>query len=204
MPTNPPKFNRDDVDVISRETVFDGFFKMERITLRHRLFEGGWSKTIQREMFRRGDAAAAILYDPVTDSIGLIEQFRVGALAMSSPWCLEVVAGMTEEGESPDELILREIAEEANIRPLKLEFISRYLSSPGGMDELIHVYCAICDLSQAGGVHGLDDESEDIKLHVFAADSVFDVMLKGRTNNAATIIGLQWLQLNRQRLRDEA
>ncbi len=203
MPLKPPEFDHRDVELVSRESVFDGFFTMERLTLRHRLFEGGWSKPLKRELFRRGDAAAAILYDPVSDQIGLIEQFRVGAMGMESPWCLEVVAGMKEHEETPEAVILREIKEEANITPRKLEFITSYLSSPGGMDELIHVYCALCDLSAAGGVHGLDTESEDIKLHVYDADSVFDVMLQGRTNNAATLIGLQWLQLHRQSLRSQ-
>lgn len=192
-----------DVDISSRDVVFDGFFKMRRLKLKHRHFEGGWSEPFQRELFCRGDAVAGILYDPKLDAIALIEQFRTGAHAMpAGPWCLEVVAGMIDKaGEAPEEVMARELMEEAGLVAQSMELISRYLSSPGGTDELIHLYAIICDLSEAGGIHGLDSEHEDIRLQVFRAEHVFAAMLEGRTNNAATLIGLQWLQLNRQRLR---
>lgn len=201
MPDSKPQYQHEAVEVAARDVVYQGFFKMEKLRLRHRLFEGGWGDYIERELFVRGDAVAAILYDPRHDLIGLVEQFRIGALREEhGPWCLEVVAGMTKHGESPEEVILRELKEEADIKPDKLEYICNYLSSPGGTDEKLHLYCAISDLTNAGGVHGLDEEGEDIKVRVYTADAVFDAMLGGRTNNAATVIGLQWLQLNRERL----
>jgi len=201
MPDSKPQYQHEAVEVEARDVVYQGFFKMEKLRLRHRLFAGGWGDYIERELFVRGDAVAAILYDPRHDLIGLVEQFRVGALKEEhGPWCLEVVAGMTKPGENPDEVILRELMEEADIKPDKLEYICNYLSSPGGTDEKLHLYCAMSDLTNAGGVHGLDEEGEDIKVRVYTADAVFDAMLGGRTNNAATVIGLQWLQLNRERL----
>lgn len=202
MPKSKPQYQHEAVEIEAREVVYGGFFKMEKLRLRHRLFEGGWSDVIERELFVRGDAVAAILYDPENDLIGLVEQFRVGALKEAhGPWCLEVVAGMTRPGENPEEVIRRELREEADIKPDKLEYICNYLSSPGGSDERLDLYCALADLTDAGGVHGLDAEGEDIKVRVYTADAVFDAMLGGRTNNAATVIGLQWLQLNRARLR---
>lgn len=196
-------FKSTDLDLKSTELVYDGFFKMQRLNLRHRLFEGGWSREFKRELFCRGDAVAGILYDPVLDRIGLIEQFRIGAHEQDhGPWCLEVVAGMMDKsGETPEEVMLRELEEEAGLEATSLRFICKYLSSPGGTDEMIHLFAISCDLSQAGGVHGLDSENEDIRLRVFEAEDVFAAMLNGRTNNAATLIGLQWLQTNRESLR---
>jgi len=202
MPLEPPTFNPDDVDVIERENVYQGFFTMQTLRLKHRLFRGGWSGEIKRELFVRGDAVAAVLYDPERDLIGLIEQFRVGALKEPlGPWCLEVVAGMIESGETTEEVMRREIGEEANVHNCQLEYICNYLSSPGGSDERLHLFCALCDLSDAGGVYGLEGENEDIRMLTFAADTVFDNLHDGRFNNAATLICLQWLQLNRSRLR---
>lgn len=196
------KFTAQDIELVEDKVVYDGFFKMFAMRLKHRLFNGGWSSEISRELFHRGEAAAAVLYDPVLDQIGLVEQFRIGAIDSEyGPWCLEVVAGMRDKAESPEALIRREIVEEAGIDECELIHISSYYSTPGGCSEKIHLYCAVCDLKNAGGVHGLDDENEDIFLHVFAADEVFPVMLNERTNNAATLIGLQWLQLHRERLR---
>lgn len=191
-------FSSRDVKVESREFVYTGFFKMEKLALKHRLFEGGWTDTIHRELFVRGQAVAAVMYDPFNKLIGLIEQFRVGAIGLSpSPWLCEVVAGMTEEGEEPQDVILRELQEEAAMTPQELIPICDYFSSPGGTDESLSLFCAIGDLSQLGGIHGLKEENEDIKVLVLPEKQVFDELYTGRYNNAATLICLQWLQLHR-------
>lgn len=196
------QFNKNDVEVIREETVWNGFFKMYEIHLKHKLFAGGWSNEIARELFHRGQAAGCVIYDPQHDLIGLIDQFRIGALDSEyGPWCLEVVAGMLEEGETPEELILRELEEEAGVKNPKLIPITSYYSTPGGCSEKINLFCALCDLSNSGGLHGLDSENEDIFLHIFPATTIFDVMLRSRMNNAATLIALQWLQLHREELK---
>lgn len=201
-PDLTPPFHREDVEVQQRETVYDGFFTMQKLTLRHRLFEGGWGPAVSRELFVRGDAVAAVLYDPAHDLIGLVEQFRIGAMEEENgPWCLEVVAGMMESGETPEDVVRREMLEETSIEADQIEYICNYMTSPGGTNEKLHLYCALTDLSSAGGIHGLEEEGEDIKVRVLAAQPVFDAMLKGRFNNAATLICLQWLQLNHPRLR---
>jgi len=202
MIKDTPTFDKDGVEIIKREAVYSGFFRLDKISLRHKLFSGGWSAPVNRELFVRGHAVAVILYDPVNDLVGLIEQFRIGALEEDyGPWCIEVVAGMVERGESPEQVAIRELKEEANVTADKLEYICHYLSSPGGTNEKLHLYCGFCDLSKAGGVYGLSSENEDIRVCIFPAQTVFESLLHGRVNNAATLICLQWLQLNHQRLR---
>jgi ADP-ribose pyrophosphatase len=197
-----PQFNRDDVEIMQCDLLYKRFFRVEKISLRHKLFQGGWSHTIARELFVRGHAVAVVAYDPVHDLIAILEQFRIGALAEpTGPWCYEVVAGMVEAGEAPEEVARRELLEEANLVPYHLEYICDFLSSPGGSDEKLTLYCGLCDLREAGGVYGVADENEDIRLHSFAAEEVFAELLNGRFNNAAALICLQWLQLNRPRLR---
>ena len=165
------------------------------------MFKGGWSGEIEREVFTKTEASAAVLYDPKNDLIALIEQFRAGAVESEyGPWCLEVVAGMLEPGENPEKLIVREIKEEADLVPDKLHKITAYYSTPGACNEKIHLYCAECDLSQSGGVHGLESENEDILLSVFDAQEVLGAMLNSRMNNAATLLSLQWLAMNREQL----
>lgn len=199
-----PEFNAADVEIIRREEMYQRFFRVEKVHLRHKLFQGGWGKEINREIFLRGEAVAVVLYDPANDLIGLVEQFRIGALGEpDGPWCYEVVAGMLEAGETPEEVARREILEEANVVPYAMEYICNYLSSPGGSDEKLHLYCGLCDLASAGGVYGLPEEGEDIRVHILAADDVLAELLNGRFNNAAALICLQWLQLNRPRLRQK-
>lgn len=197
-----PQFTRDDVEIIREENMYKRFFRVDKIFLRHKLFEGGWGKEIGRELFMRGNAVAVVLYDPVRDQIGMVEQFRIGAMnEENGPWLYEVVAGMIEEGEQPEEVARRELLEEANISPYAMEYICNYLSSPGGTDEKLHLFCGLSDLSMAGGVYGVPDEGEDIRVHVFAAEDVLGSLYSGAFNNAAAIICLQWLQMNRERLR---
>lgn len=191
-------FSSQDVKIESHVVAYQGFFKMEKLALRHRLYEGGWSNTIKREIFVRGQAVAAVMYDPVNRLIGLIEQFRVGALGSNnSPWLCEVVAGMTEVGEQPQDVILRELREEAGMSPEELIPICDYFSSPGGTDEQLTLFCALGDLSHVGGIHGLKKENEDISVLILPEESVLGDLYCGRYNNAATLICLQWLQLNR-------
>ncbi|MBN8430155.1 NUDIX domain-containing protein [Microbulbifer salipaludis] len=198
-----PQFTRGAVDVISRKTGYAGFFQIHKLRLRHRLFRGGWSGEMERELFVRGHAVGVLLYDPGRQLVALTEQFRVGALERASgPWCLEVVAGMVEEGESLEEVARRELQEEAGLQVDRLHFIRSYLPSPGGTNERMHLFCACADLSNAEGYFGLLDEHEDIRLRVFPLDTLLEAMLSddGIVDNAASIISLQWLQLNRSRL----
>ncbi len=202
MKLSKPEFSRNDVEVVHSEILYQRFFKVERRQLRHKLFGGGWSKEIGREIFLRGDAVGVLLYDPELDAVGMVEQFRIGAMNEAhGPWCYEVVAGMIEQGELPEEVARRELIEEANVSPYALQYICNYLSSPGGSDEKLYLYCGLCDLRNAGGVYGLAEEGEDIRLHVFPVAEVFSELLNGAFNNAAALICLQWLQMNRDRLR---
>ncbi len=197
------KFEVQDVRLIEKERCYDGFFKIDRYRLSHRLFEGGWSRELQRELFVRGDATCVLPFDPLTGQVVLLEQFRVGALGHhQTPWLLELVAGINDDGESPEVVARREGKEEANIDLGALIHICNYLVSPGGTNEKIHLYCGQVDASTAQGVHGLDHEGEDIRVHVVQAEQAFEWVKFGRINNAASIIALQWLQLNYDKVRE--
>ncbi|ODS23773.1 ADP-ribose diphosphatase [Candidatus Endobugula sertula] len=195
-----------DVELIDRQTVYNGFFKMDKLRVKHRLFAGGWSTDIDRELFVRGSAVAAVLYDPEHQLIGLVEQFRIGVLDDSlndpqlRPWCMEVVAGMVEPNESEEEVILRELQEEAGIVPQKLQMICHYYASPGGTNERLTLYCAIADLSKTGGLYGLAEEGEDIRFLTIPENDVFKDLYSRDYNNAATLICLQWLQIHKDQL----
>ncbi|MBY3788929.1 ADP-ribose diphosphatase [Photobacterium carnosum] len=196
-------FNGNDVEVLSTKTVYDGFFKMVKYRLRHKLFAGGWSGEFERELFERGHAAAVLPYDPVLDKVVLIEQFRIGALAANcQPWQLEIVAGMLDhENESPEQVIRREATEESGLVLGKTEKISRYLSSSGGCSEILDIFISEVDSRLAQGIHGVASESEDIRVHVVSRNQAYQWLESGKIENAATIIALQWLQLHHQRLR---
>lgn len=195
------QFTRQDVEIISKETLFQGFFKMIKYRFKHKLFEGGWSETIEREMFERGHAAAMLPYDPVRDEVVLIEQIRVGALEHDNPWQLEIIAGMIDREEDAECVVRREAVEEAGVEIGQLEKVTSYYPSSGGCSEKLDVYVGQVDASTANGIHGLDYEGEDIRVHVVSRQQAYQWVIDGKFENGASIIALQWLELNQQRLK---
>ncbi len=197
------KFQQDDHKIIAEERLYDGFFKIDQYDIQHKLFAGGESGIVRRELFERGQAAAVLLYDANRDIVVLTEQFRIGAAfaeEKTSPWLLEVVAGIVEEGEQPMAVACREAEEEAGCGIDQLIPISSYWSSPGGSSEKIHLYCALVDSSPLGGIYGLEHEQEDILLRLIPFDQAYEGIASGEINNAATIIALQWLKINQKQL----
>ncbi|EGQ9304028.1 ADP-ribose diphosphatase [Vibrio parahaemolyticus] len=197
------EFTSRDVEIISKESVFEGFFKMVKYRFKHKLFAGGWSDVVEREMFERGHAAAMLPYDPKTDQVVIIEQIRVGALEHEHPWQLEIVAGMIDRDESAEEVIRREAEEEAGITVGRVASVTSYYPSSGGCSEKLDVFVGEVDASKAHGIHGLDYEDEDIRVHVLSREQAYQWVKDGIFENGASIIALQWLQLNHQELRSQ-
>ncbi|PIW27284.1 MAG: ADP-ribose diphosphatase [Rhodospirillales bacterium CG15_BIG_FIL_POST_REV_8_21_14_020_66_15] len=205
--------DKGDLEVSARRTVFQGYFRMDEWRLRHRLFEGGWSAEVTRECLERGHAVAVLPYDPVRDEVVLIEQFRVGAAASApspnwdgappSPWLIEIVAGIVEDGEQPHEVAARETLEECGRELLALKPITSYLVTPGCSSETLKLYLGRVDATDAGGIHGLDHEHEDIRVFAVPAEDAFRMVANGTVNNGTAIITLQWLQLNHKAVRRE-
>ena len=199
------RFGQSDYRIKSTETVYQGFFKMTRSVVEHRLYNGGWSQPLTRELFKRGDAVGVLLYDPVNHLVGLVEQFRLGAIEDSrGPWQFEVIAGMMDRDEDPKQVAAREVMEEAGVELKELVPICDYLASVGGSDERMYMYCGLLDLTGKGGVFGLEGEGEDILFHVWPYDEVMQAFSQGLFNSAAATISLLWLQLNHGELRPES
>jgi ADP-ribose pyrophosphatase len=197
------RFDSEDVIIESKKPLFHGFFTMVQYQFRHKLYAGGWSDLITREMFERGHAVAVLPYDPVTQEFILIEQIRIGALATSkSPWLIEIIAGIIDAGETNETVCHREAAEEAGIELSHLTKALSYLASPGGTTERIHIYVAQTDATTAHGIHGLDHESEDILVHRVAEKDAYEWLQNGKIDNAASIIALQWFFMHKQTLLD--
>lgn len=198
------KFKQSDVEIVAKTRTFNGFFKIDEYHFRHALFAGGQSDVIVREIFERGDAVAVLPYDPKLDAVLLIEQIRIGAFNDDkSPWLLEVIAGMTDGSKDYEAVVKKEAKEESGIALNNIEFMLSYLSSPGGTSERLYLYYGEADLSQAGGIYGVPEEGEDIRVHVISVEQAFQLLDEGEMDNAATVICLQWLKLNIDAIREK-
>lgn len=195
----------EDVEILESDVPFKGYYRIETYRLRHRLFGGGWSQPMRRELLERGHAAAVILFDPERDELVLIEQFRIGAFAAlasrhvkvnRTPWLLEIVAGIIDEGERPEDVARREAIEEAGCKIQELEFACQFLVSPGVCSESITLYCGRVDASGVGGLYGLEHEHEDIRVSAVPVPEVFAWLDEGRFINATALIALQWFRFH--------
>lgn len=198
-------FRPEDVELLERRTAYRGFARLDVLALRHRRFAGGMGPVIKREVLIRPAGVGVIIYDPVRDLVLLVEQFRIGALTagLDSPWQLEIVAGLVDAGESPEDVARREAVEEAGVVLGRTEFLFDFLMSPGSSNERFHLYVAEADLSAAGGVHGLPGEGEDIRVVVCTATRVLEALATGRITNAPALLALYWFRQNRDRLRSD-
>lgn len=169
---------------------------MNQYSISHQMFQGGWSEVITREVFERGNASAVLLFDPQQQQIVMVEQFRPGAVAgEGSPWLMELVAGMIEKNELPEQVVAREAIEEAGAQIKRLTKICDYWVSPGGTSERIWLFIGEIDSQHLPEYAGLESENEDIKIHKISVEQAFDWLDKGQLNNAMTIIALQWLRI---------
>lgn len=192
------------IEIIERQQERFGFLKLESIQFRHSLFAGGLSQPIRRDRMVDRDAVGVLLFDPEAQQLVLIEQFRVGALEQGEgAWLLEIVAGYVGKDEDPEQVARREALEEAEAEISGLIPISKFWVSPGASDETFEIFCGIVDSSKLGGIHGLDDEDEDIQLVKLGIDEALAELYGGRANSTSIIIALQWLAIHRDRIRFE-
>jgi len=181
--------------LIHQETLHDGFFRLDAHRVRHDCYAGG-EMEIVRENLERGDAVAVLLYDSVRDEVLLIEQFRIGAALrctdnQDEAWLLEIVAGMIDEGEEPEQCARRECIEEAGYAPRKLQPLGNYFPSPGACSERIFLYLAEIDRSERcndGG--GLAEEHEDIRSMWVSREQALTWVNTGRIRTSTPIIAL--------------
>lgn len=200
----PVTFTKNDVEIIAREPLYRGFFSLIRYRFRHRLFNGEMSSEVQRDVFERGHAAAMLPYDAQRDEVVLIEQIRIPAYDSSAtPWLLELIAGIIELGESPEDVVRREAEEEAGLTPGRVRPVLNYLASPGGTSERLSILVGEVDASVAQGNHGLEEENEDILVHVVSRQQAYQWVEEGKIDNAASVIALQWLELHYKKLQEE-
>lgn len=195
-------FTHQDVIIESRTTAYDGHFTLDKLVIRFKKFNGDWTGPVHREQISRGNAAAVLLYDPKKDKVILVEQLRIGCIqddSIESPWLLELVAGLVYPGESSIGAITREAQEEAGVMIEQVALLHEYYNTPGALTEKTAIYCALIDSSSIGGIFGLEEEHEDIQVHVLPFEEVFSQLINHQLQtSASTVMALQWLKLNRE------
>ena len=188
----------------AKRVVYKGFFSVEEHDLSYRKFNNQQSSILTRSALISSDAVIVLPYDPVNDRILLIEQFRAGPYVKGdeNPWVLEPIAGLIDEGETPESAGIREAQEEALLEIKRLELVARSYPSPGISTEFFHQYIGIVELlDKSDLIAGLSSENEDIRSHIFEYEQFFEMIERGKVNVGPLILLGLWLSKNRNRLR---
>jgi ADP-ribose pyrophosphatase len=192
------------VEILSKTRAYDGFFKIDKYVLQREKFDGSNSGDVHLEIFERGHAVAVLPYDPVTDKVLLIRAFLIGShLNGLNSYPLQVVAGGVKEGEDGIAVAIREAEEEAGCKISHAIPAQHFLPSPGGTSERVETYVALADLSNAGGVFGLEEENEDIRAEIYSADDAIAMMDAGEIQSGLAVVVLSWFARNREKVRGE-
>lgn len=195
-------FDPSDIRENKREESYRGFGTLYTYDLIHKKFDGTWTGEMRREVYDTGDAVVVLPYNPVTDHVVLIEQFRVTAHhTKRHPWLIECIAGRIEGTEAPEETARREAMEEAGLTLTTLYPINSMFMSPGVYSEYTTMYCGLIDAVSEETVHGLEHEHEDIRVLNIAFDEALLALDSGRIATAPPQVCLNWLARFRERIR---
>ncbi len=196
--------DKESVELEDVSRVFQGHYAVDRFQLRIRQFDGEWSESFKRELFRTGPAVVVVLFDPHRDQLVMIEQFRIAAYAENRPcWMLEYVAGKIAPDDDPEAAARRETSEEADCEIIRLERACEYFISPGNADELLTLYVGQIDSSKVGGVFGLKEEHENIRVHVKPVGEVLAMADAGTLLNVNTHFATLWFARHREALMEK-
>ena len=182
------------INIINKETLFDGYFQLEKVRVSFESFQGNFLKPVERLNFIVGNVSAAIVYNLDSKKILLVEQFRLPVLQFGDDWLMEIVAGLSDNNETPEETIEREMIEEIGYKPEKLEKICAIHTAPGSVSELVTIFYAEVTESSKVSFGGGIDEGEDIRIVEYKWDQLWDMVESGIIRDAKTLIAVYWMK----------
>lgn len=190
--------------LIRRDQPYADYFALEEWHLTHRRHDGGTSAPMKMAGLLTGDAVVVLPWDRARDRVLLIEQFRLSPAlrADPQPWLLETVAGRIDAGETPEEAARREAREEARLELGELIPAINHYPSPGVLGEYLYMFVAPCDLPDGiTGIHGMEDEAEDIRSLLVARADLTRMVMEGRIANGPLALLALWLEVRADSLR---
>ena len=183
--------------VTNKKNLYDGFFKMNEVSLKYKKYDGSWSNEIKRELFGGAQVSAVLPYDPIKKEIVLIQQFRPGTISRNTNnYLKEIVAGIIDPGESPEIAAKRECLEETGYKIKNLTSIQGYYPAPGSSESFYHLFLGEVDSKNEKKIMGLDTENEDILVESYNISQVKKMMQNGELINGLSLIAIQWFFLN--------
>ena len=167
--------------IVDRKERYSGYLKVDELTVKTKK-----GQNIQREVLRRPNAVASVVFDTIKNKYIFVEQWRPG----TNGNIVEVVAGLIDHvGEDERETMIREVEEEIGYKVNTIKLVDEFYSSPGMTTEMVTLfYCEVSDQVSEGG--GVDTEHEEIDIIEMTKQEVLSTSFK----DAKTIIGVNWIK----------
>ena len=182
--------------IINKKNLYSGFFGLNKYEFIHEKHNGDWTNKIDREIFTGAHVSTLLPYDPLKEEIILIQQFRAGVLSRyDEDYLYEIVAGIIDEGENPEETARRECFEETGCKVKKIIPIQSYFPAPGSSESYYHLYLGEIDTFEGKRIRGLHSENEDILVKSFKVEVLRSMLREKQIINGLTLIALQWFFL---------
>ena len=163
---------------------------------RYRVTASG--KTVERDVVRVGPVVVVIPVDLQRGEVVMLRQFRLGAhLAIARGEQVELPAGHVETGEAAIDAARRECLEEIGVAPDVLVPLFGMLPSPGMSDEHQTFFLGVVDAAKVADRAGAAHEHEDTRPFRVPIGRAIEALEQGGLQYGATVLGLQWLALNR-------
>ena len=183
--------------ILHKKIIHNGFFKMNEVTLKYQKYDGSWSNEVKRELFGGAQVSAVLPYDPLSKKIVLIQQFRPGTISKEGNNYLdEIVAGIIDQNEKPEDAAKRECLEETGCKVNKLTSIQGYFPAPGSSESFYHLLLAEVVAPSKEIIRGLESENEDILVKSYNFEEVKEKIKNKEILNGITLVALQWFFLN--------
>ena len=168
------------IEPLGGETPYEG----SQFSVRVERFRHADGEEVQREYVHRMGAVAIVAYDD--EHVWLVRQPRETILQTT----LELPAGKLDvEGESPLQTAQRELAEEIGQTAEDWVQVECYYPSSGYSDELVHIFAATGLRPTDGAERDASERIEIVRWPLADLDAAL-----AATNDAKTLIGLQWLR----------
>ena len=182
--------------IINKKDLYSGFFKLKKLEFIHQKHDGSWTDKVDREIFSGAHVSILIPYDAVRKEIVLIQQFRAGVISRyDDDYLYEIVAGIIDKNELPEETAIRECDEETGCKVNKITPIQSYFPSPGASESYYHLFLGEVDSFEGERIMGLKSENENILVKSYKVEQVRNMLKNKEIKNGLTLIALQWFFL---------
>tara|TARA_X000000368_G_C22937736_1_gene670665 strand:- start:121 stop:702 length:582 start_codon:yes stop_codon:yes gene_type:complete len=182
--------------IINKKNLYSGFFNLNKYEFIHQKHDGNWTNKVEREIFSGAHVSTVLPFDPIKKEILLIQQFRAGVISRyDDDYLYEIVAGIIDKNENPQEAAIRECAEETGCKVKKIIPIQSYFPAPGSSESYYHLFLGEINSFDGEKIMGLESENENILVKAFKVDDVRKMLKNKEIKNGLTLVALQWFFL---------